>query len=114
MSAQLSLFGPASTEGRARRIARRSDVDTSHIAAEEHISSGRAASHAAAVLELVKSRPGLTAAEIGRITALGHVEAQRRLSDLKRDGLLEMGARVECPVTGSQMRTWLPAAEASS
>ncbi len=58
------------------------------------------------VLNALSQRPGSTAAEIGYRTELGHIEAQRRLSDLKRDGQIIMQGSRKCTYKGSTMSTW--------
>ena len=67
-------------------IARPSDPWTSHIGAAEVTHSGRRQTQTEQCLDVVQSHPGLTAGEIGELTGLGHVPAQRRLSDLKNEG----------------------------
>jgi hypothetical protein len=64
--------------------ARRTDPATSHEAAAKHERSGRAATNRETVLAAVTRHQGLTAVEYGDLTGLGHVEAQRRLSDLSK------------------------------
>lgn len=58
------------------------------------------------VLNALSQRPGSTAAEVGYQTNLGHIEAQRRLSDLKRDGQIIMQGSRKCGHKGSKMSTW--------
>ena len=62
-------------------IARSTDPWTSHAGAVEVTDSGRRKTQAERCLDVVLTRPGLTAGEIGELTGLGHVPAQRRLSD---------------------------------
>ena len=73
-------------------IARTTDPWTSHAGAAEVTESGRRLTQAELCLDVVRTYPGLTAGEIGEITGLGHVPAQRRLSDLKADGKIITGA----------------------
>lgn len=70
--------------------------------------SGRRAGHAEAVLAAVVACPGMTAPEVGDMTGLGHVEAQRRLSDLTRLGRVRHGPPVAVPGRRA-MVTWWPA-----
>lgn len=72
-------------------IARTTDPLTSHEAAAELTRSGRRGTQAEQVLAVVRRWSGLTAGEIGEISGLGHVPAQRRLSDLERAGHIEKG-----------------------
>ena len=81
------------------------DTVTAHEAAEWMQKSGKAKIHKAQVLAAVADLQGQTCAEIGEITGLGHIEAQRRVSDLKNDGLIEYRGRRDCKVKGSAMST---------
>ena len=46
------------------------------------------------ILETLKRYPNITRFSVGRITGMGHLEAQRRLSDLKNEGkVYESGSR---------------------
>ena len=67
---------------------------------------GGGARHADLVLASVRRTPGLTAGELGGLTELGHIEAQRRLSDLKNAHLVRAGEPRRCGVKGSRMVTW--------
>ena len=89
-----------------RTRARSSDVETSHDAAEQHERSGKAGHNRSLVLQAVREHSGMTAAELGQITGLGHIETQRRLSDLKNDNLVAMWPARKCSVNGTNMRTW--------
>ena len=82
----------------------RADPPTAYEAEARHERSGKRASHAAQVLRAVQSNPGLTAAHYGDITGLGHIETQRRLSDM---GEVVKGSR---GLYGQRpMVTWWPA-----
>lgn len=89
---------------------RRTDPETSKSAAEDH--RPRANTHAAEVLQAIEryaGDDGCTAAEVGVVlTDLGHIEAQRRLSDLTRIGLVSKGPPRRCGVKGSRMTTYKP------
>ena len=87
-------------------IARTMDPYTSHEAAAYQNTSGKRQSAAELCLSVVIDRPGLTAGEIGDITQLGHIPAQRRLSDLKAAGQIVMGDRKQ--YKGSNQSTWWP------
>lgn len=91
-------------------IARPSDPATSHEAAQRITETGKRLTDADRCLDVVRHHPGLTAAEIGRDTLLGHIAAQRRLSDLKNAGAVRQGQARECSVNGTRMMTWWPPA----
>ena len=73
-------------------VSRNTDPETSREAEDWINASGQRETQAAIVMRLVQYHPGLTAGEIGERTGLGHVPAQRRLSDLKAAGLVVTAA----------------------
>jgi len=75
-------------------IARTTDPWTSHAGAVEVTDSGRRKTQMELCLDVVQAHPGRTAGEVGELTGLGHVPAQRRLSDLKAEGKIVTGAAV--------------------
>lgn len=79
------------------------DTVPAHDAAEYMEKSGKATRHKARVIEFISKNQGSTGGEIGKGTGLGHAEAQRRISDLKRDGLVEYRGKRNCKVKGSPM-----------
>ena len=87
-------------------IARTTDPWTSHAGAVEVTDSGRRRTQAERCLDVVLTRPGLTAGEIGELTGLGHVPAQRRLSDLKASGKVAVGMARQ--FQGRPQVTWWP------
>ena len=87
-------------------IARTTDPCTSHAGAVEVTESGRRQTQAERCLDVVQARPGLTAGEIGELTGLGHVPAQRRLSDLKAAGKVGVGTVRQ--YLGRPQVTWWP------
>ena len=82
------------------------DPETAREGAEEVTRSGRRASQMERCLDTVRGSPGLIASEIGAATGLGHVPAQRRLSDLKAQGLICMGPSRKW--NGRPQVTWWP------
>ena len=87
-------------------IVRTTDPWTSHAGAVEVTDSGRRKTQAERCLDVVLTRPGLTAGEIGELTGLGHVPAQRRLSDLKAAG--KVGVGMARQYLGRPQVTWWP------
>lgn len=85
---------------------RDADDDTSHEAAERMNRSGKAGRHCQMVLKAVAGHPHCTAGEIGELSGLGHIEAQRRLSDLYRAGEVAKGPKRRCSVKNTTMVTW--------
>ena len=83
---------------------RPADPSTSRAAALANLDTIRG--NRQVVMKAVIDRPGLTAGELGDATGLGHIEAQRRLSDLKNQGLAHQGHARACTVKGSRMVTW--------
>tara|TARA_R110000824_G_scaffold144093_3_gene311923 strand:+ start:616 stop:969 length:354 start_codon:yes stop_codon:yes gene_type:complete len=85
-------------------LSRATDPKTSHEAARKH--QPKANSNARRVLDAVKKYPDSTACELGQITGLGHIEAQRRLSDLARNFFVEKGNPKQCNIKTTRMMTW--------
>ena len=83
---------------------RASDPPTSREAEKEITKSGKRETQAQHCLRVVRSHPGLTAGELGLATGLGHIPAQRRLSDLKNVGAVRQGEARE--FHGHQQVTW--------
>lgn len=79
------------------------DTVAAHEAAEWMQKSGKAAIHKAKVLSAIADLQGQTCGELGEATGLGHIEAQRRVSDLKNDGLVRYAGRKKCCIKGTNM-----------
>ena len=92
-------------------LARKTDPITSHKAAEEVESSGRAASHRHLCLLEVWKKSGRTAAEIAVAARLERHIPSRRLPELRKAGLVKNGPERVCAVTGNPCMTWFPCAE---
>ncbi len=91
----LPLFG-------GRPMARRSDHDSSHAAADRLEASGAAASQRAKALELVRRFPGMSSLQLARLGKVDRVMLARRLPELRRDGL------VECVRAAGREIQWFP------
>ena len=87
-------------------IARTSDPYTSHEGALRVTSSGKRQTAADKCLAVVLDRPGANSWGNWGVTQLGHIPAQRRLSDLKAAGQIVMGDRKK--YRGSNQSTWWP------
>lgn len=102
-------------DNRVKRMSHSHDPLTSKQAASKHVRSGKAGIHRGIVLRLVQSHPGRTAVELWRLadesdraTLKEKQEVRRRLTDLKRDGLVVQGRPRPCTAAGSTMVTWNP------
>ena len=85
-------------------IWRNTDPMTSVEAGIAITRSGKRESIKEQCLEYILVHPDETAGEIGDGTGLGHMRVERRLSDLKNDGLIVMGDPKVC--NGRQQGTW--------
>ena len=95
-------------------MARKTDPDTSHEAADKH--EGVLSERRLQVLSLVKAYPGATSGELARLmfSKLGGslsirscVETpHKRLPELLRLGYVRMGAKRECGDSGYTATTW--------
>jgi hypothetical protein len=71
-----------------------------------HRHASKAQTNASIVLCSVANNPESTAAELGEFTKLGHIETQRRLSDLCKKGRVFKSPPRKCSVKNSNMTTW--------
>ena len=87
---------------------RMTDPLTSHAAATTAERTGQAQRQRDTCLNQVRSRPGLTAAEIAGFAGLERHVPSRRLPELRRAGLVTNGETRTCAVMGSRAMTWEP------
>jgi len=85
--AQLSLLDLLSHMSPAR--ARRTDCDSSHVAADKAERDGTIGRQAAAALALVRRYPGRTSKELARLGSLDRYQLARRLPELRTAGVVE-------------------------
>ena len=102
--AELLCSMPAASSNVQTPRARRSDPETSHLAAERVKVSAKA--HRAVIVAAIRRRPGMTYREIAEAVGLDPVAVGRRLVECERAGEARPGAAVE--FSGSPMRTWWP------
>jgi len=88
--------------------ARRTDPATSHQAARKVEATGAAGEQRALCLKAVHEHPGSTAAEIATFLNIERHAPSRRLSELRRGGLVYNGEPRRCRVVGSRCMTWWP------
>lgn len=86
--------------------ARTADPVTSHLAAQEVYETGAADRQAAAVLAMVKNRPGMTSAGLAAHYRVDRYMVARRLPELEARGLVRKGNVMRCPVSGRAAVTW--------
>lgn len=107
---QLPLFESSGqhASGLIPAKSRRTDPATSREAAKRVTRSGNSASDRAAIIAVVKRRPGLTAGEIAAELGWGvdNVRVSRRTAELEDQGLIATGAARVCSVKGTRMTTY--------
>jgi hypothetical protein len=90
-------------------LARRTDPESSHLAAAALETSGARAIQKHQSLQAVKQWPGRTSHELA-VAIGGGPETRymlaRRLADLEHDGLVTKGGARECQITGHKACTW--------
>ena len=74
------------------------DTVAAHEAAEYMQKSGKAQAHKTRVMNVLYFLGGITVPEIAKHAKLDYHEAQRRVSDLKNDGLIKYGDKAWCSV----------------
>ena len=98
----------------SHKLARTTDPVSSHLAAREHVESGRNESQKDEVLEMVRlafmfaTKP-ITSRELAAMFNAERYMVARRLADLKRDHLVIQSPRTEmrkCRVSGRLAVTW--------
>ena len=89
-----------------RPMSRRSDPQTSRIAAERLWASGELGRQAKAVLEAVRRWPGSTAVEIAQWGQIDRYAVSRRMPELQRKGQVRRTAPRDCTVNGRPQSTW--------
>ena len=112
MERQATLFDDEQNRQRIQHIverplARSTDPETSHIAAEEITEEGQLVGLRRRAYELVRDNPGRIARELSAIA--GDHDARtinRRLGEIERMGLIYRGAEKRCEVTGRLCATW--------
>jgi hypothetical protein len=112
---ELGVENPQTASGKLilpppEEISRRTDPETSHLAAREIDRSGSRQSQAAMILSLLQKQPGLTAGECAAALGFsrGIPAAHKRLNDLHRKHLVYQGPARRDEVSGNQMMTWWP------
>lgn len=93
----------------ASNLARRSDPETSHEAAQEVTDSGSADQQRSIVAALVRKYPSRTSDELAQLTPrLDRWQAARRLPEVERAGLIQRGEARHSEVSGRKGVTWWP------
>lgn len=96
----------------AHTIARSTDPETSHLAAQHVVQSGTRAHQQHQALAAVRAFPGLTSLELAQAAHRCRFQLARRLPEIERDGLVVRGEARPCSVSGRAAATWWPGAEA--
>jgi DNA-binding transcriptional ArsR family regulator len=86
----------------ATKLARTSDPETSHEAAQDVAKGARRSATKRALLAALREEDGRTAGELADATGIEYPEVWRRASELKTDGLVEVRGK----------RTWEGSAKA--
>lgn len=89
--------------------ARAHDPETSHLAAEQVESSGKADAHRNIIVELIRQHPGSTTGELTQYTTeLKHQQIWRRMSELEEMNYVIHGDKRLCKVNKTLCRPWYP------
>lgn len=91
-------------------IARRTDPDTSKLAAAVVTENGTRADQQKYVLAMVESNPGLTSAELAHRFHVDRYMPARRLPELRSQLLVCNGEKRTCKQTNCIALTWYPVA----
>jgi hypothetical protein len=88
--------------------ARRTDPETSHLAAAHIIANGARGHNQRQAAEAVRNFPGRTSRELAAECKMDRHELARRLPECKRAGAVFIGAVKTCSISGRQALTWWP------
>lgn len=89
--------------------ARKSDPETSKLAAEQIESSKKAEAHRNIIVSLVRQYPGSTTGELSVHTPeLTHPQIWRRMAELEEMNLVIHGDKRLCKVNRTLCRPWYP------
>lgn len=92
-----------------RVLSRKTDPESSRLAADEVAVSGAADNQREACLKVVLKKPGLTSAEIAKNLGFDRHQAARRLPELRDQvSLIINGEPRKCAVTNRKSITWFP------
>src|SRR5690348_8790511 len=112
MSANAAQFGFDFAAPRMRRVetpaARRSDPESSHLAAEEITRSGKRGQQQAQTIAAVRAFPGSTTFELAMRTDIDRYVLARRASECETGGAIRRGEIKRCSVSGRMALTWFP------
>lgn len=89
-----------------RGMVRGNDPETSCLAAEKLITSGKLGEQHQQALDLVRRFPMHTSCELGTKGVLTHIQLARRLPELERMSKIKRCAPRESTVTGNKATTW--------
>lgn len=93
----------------ATPAARKTDPETSHLAAEEITASGRRAHQQDQAVWAVAKHHGCASAELAAETGFCRFMLARRLPEAAIAGRVYRGGARKCRVTGRMAMTWWPA-----
>lgn len=85
-------------------LARRSDPDTSHIAAER--TTPFRANHAGRILAALQDRGPMTVDQIAKVTELTAWQTNKRLPELERTGVVTTTGETRLSASGRPERVW--------
>ena len=89
-------------------IARATDPESSHEAADEVTGDGTRASQQWVIFSLVTKNPGCTSDELASVCYLDRYQVARRLPELEDAGYIRRGALRMSGISGRKATTWWP------
>lgn len=91
----------------AAHLARRTDPETSKIAAENIVASGQADTQRNRVLDILKQYPEKTARELSELSDMDYFAIQRRIGELEKLGLAARVRMRKDSITNRMMTEWI-------
>ena len=90
----------------ARALAHATGSESSHRAAEDMVRSGKLKGHQLMIYEGLRDHPDCTAGELARYIELDHVQIDRRVGKMEKDGLIESPGSRFCGERETHMKAW--------
>ena len=107
---QLDLFSADLSKTPSKKLARRTDPDSSHSAAENAVLENRVESQKNRLAKALEKHPGLTSRELAEVLRIDRHLVARRLPDLEKESppRSKKGDSRSCTIGNRQAVTWWP------
>lgn len=91
---------------KTRSLARATDSESSHRAAEGMVRTGKLGGHRLIIVDGLRDHPDCTAGELAQYIELDYVQIDRRVGKMEKDGVIESRGSRFCTVNETHMHEW--------